>query len=134
VRNRVAAPVALLIALVGVAGLAACGSDGDTGTSVASESAATSDGPTSPAVEDQTAETVTGVTTGKVVLTQHFTEGVATESAPGYEIQVTLEDGSTRMIPVDDDILRNEIWPDGKTAPVTIEVVDGQERVTGRSD
>lgn len=46
-----------------------------------------------------------------------------------------MADGSIRMIPVDEDTMV-EIWPDGVTAGgvrVTIEVVEGEERITGRA-
>jgi hypothetical protein len=75
-------------------------------------------------------ETSTAVTTGKAKAT--FSGGTTGD----LEIEVTMPDGSTVYVPIDDDVL-DEIWPGGKTAEgvtVTIEDVDGEPRITGLAD
>ena len=137
----------LAVVFLGLAGIAACGSDSpDTGVSAG---ATTSEGTTSSTAEDQSGqgdveesdETTTAVTTGQAVMTDvtlDLETGQPDPTAvPSWEIEVTMDDGSTRMIPVDEDIMMNEIWPDGTTSEgvrVTIELVDGEERITGRAE
>lgn len=75
----------------------------------------------------------TAVTTGTATLDQAVTGRPDAAVELGWTVEVTMDDGSIRMIPVDEDTMM-EIWPDGVTAGgvrVTIEVVDGEERITG---
>lgn len=85
--------------------------------------------------DGETAETTTAVSTGNVIMVQSFDEG-GESGMPELQMEVTMDTGQIRTVAVDEDTLM-AIWPDGVTAEgvrVTIEVVDGQERVTGPAE
>jgi hypothetical protein len=112
--------------------LAACGtSTPEVGTSTPEVATSTSEG-TTPA-ETPTATAETAVTTGQGRMNIRYDK--SGEASRETEIEVTMDDGSTAYLPVDEDTMK-EIWPD-KTAAgveVTIEEVDGELRVTGPAD
>ena len=100
--------------------------------------------PTTTAVEEPA--TLTAETTGNVTLDAPL--AIETDPDTGlnvageptgefiFQIEVTMDDGSVRSFPTDEETLEL-IWPDGTTAAgvrVAIEEVDGEQRITGPAE
>lgn len=86
----------------------------------------------SGASDDEIGGTTTAVTTGNVTIVESFDESGAV-GEPELQMEVTMDGGQVRSVAVDEATLMT-IWPDGMTADgvrVRIELVDGEERVTG---
>lgn len=128
-----AAVAAIVGPALGVA-LAGCGtSTPEVGTSTPEVATSTSEGTTPAETPTPTATADTAVTTGQGRMNIRYDK--SGEASRETEIEVTMDDGSTAYLPVDEDIVK-EIWPDKTTAgvEVTIEEVDGELRVTGPAD
>jgi len=93
--------------------------------------AAVDEAPTPTAVEEPgalTAETTGNVSEGSVELSV----GIGGEFRL-YFVEVTMDDGSVRSFPTDEETVKL-IWPDGTTTAgvrVVIEEVDGEQQITG---
>ena len=80
------------------------------------------------------AETTTAVTTGATSMVTEYGPSGPTDELRWLE--VTMDDGSTREYPAD-EVVVEAIWAVGNTlagVEVTIEEVDGEERITGLAE